>query len=266
MAAPRGSPGGAPQPDIARAVEVFARGVSFTRSFTHPYVAARVGPLWVMRDAPRRRGDYRTEEWIAYGVAPEEVDALARRHTRGRFAVCALHSHGETDVSLRAGFKALGYRLLTTEPLMVHPLKGIPSTKSPAVIERVTTLEWASRLARAAGARQMLPEHLAPKAPLRQYMARIGDELVGWVRSIVVGEATWCSNMYVVPRVRRQGIARSMLCRMLQDDQATGATTSVLLASHTGAKLYPVVGYEQIGTLLLFTPKRDPTAPPTAGD
>jgi hypothetical protein len=30
----------------------------------------------------------------------------------------------------------------------------------------------------------------------------------------------------------------------------------VLLATHTGAKLYPVVGYEQIGMLLLFTPKK----------
>lgn len=43
---------------------------------------------------------------------------------------------------------------------------------------------------------------------------------------------------------------------MLQDDHATGSTQAVLLASHTGAKLYPVVGYEQIGTLLLFTPRR----------
>jgi predicted acetyltransferase len=62
--------------------------------------------------------------------------------------------------------------------------------------------------------------------------------------------------MYVSPPFRRRGIARSLLCQMLHDDRAGGAQTAVLLASHTGAKLYPVVGYEQIGTLLLFTPKK----------
>ncbi len=31
---------------------------------------------------------------------------------------------------------------------------------------------------------------------------------------------------------------------------------AVVLASRTGAKLYPVLGYEQIGTLLLFTPNK----------
>jgi hypothetical protein len=43
---------------------------------------------------------------------------------------------------------------------------------------------------------------------------------------------------------------------MLRDDRAAGASAGVLLASHTGAKLYPSVGYEQIGTLLLFTPRK----------
>jgi predicted acetyltransferase len=84
----------------------------------------------------------------------------------------------------------------------------------------------------------------------------IRDEIVGWVRSIVVGNATWCSNMYVIERYRRRGIGRTLMCRMLRDDREHGAKSAVLLASHTGAKLYAAVGYEQIGTLLLFTPKR----------
>ena len=62
--------------------------------------------------------------------------------------------------------------------------------------------------------------------------------------------------MYVVPSFRRRGIGRALLCRMLRDDRDGGAKMAVLLASHTGAKLYPVVGYEQIGTLLLFTPSK----------
>jgi GNAT superfamily N-acetyltransferase len=243
--------------DIHFAVEVFARGFCFTRSFTHPYLAERVGPFWVMRDAPRRRPhDYRREEWIAAGVAPQEMDRIARKHTRGRFAICAIVGANEPDEPLRAGFKALGYRLGTTEAFMIHRLRRIPRGQAPARIERVRTQAMADRLAKAADARQVLPEHLSDDSPLRQYVALDDDEPVGWVRSIVVGDATWCSNMYVKPAFRRRGIARAMLCRMLRDDRTHGAKTAILLASHAGAKLYPVVGYEQIGTLLLFMPPR----------
>jgi GNAT superfamily N-acetyltransferase len=115
--------------------------------------------------------------------------------------------------------------------------------------------DLANRLAKAARSRQILPQHFAADAPLRQYVALIADELVGWVRSIGVGDATWCADMVVKPEFRRRGIARAMLCRMLREDRAHGAQNAVLLASHTGARLYPVVGYEVIGELLILTPK-----------
>jgi GNAT superfamily N-acetyltransferase len=241
---------------MTRAIEAFAQGVAFTRSFTHPYLAEQVGPLWVLRDAPRKRNHYRTEEWIAHDIAAAEVDQIARAQTRGRFSICALCSLDEPQTPLRADYKALGYRLVTTEPMMVHLLTEIPHVDAPAVIARVMTPALAERLAKAARARQMLPDHLAPNAPLRQYVALIEEELVGWARSIVVGDATWCSDMYVKPAFRRRGIARALLSRMLHDDRASGAKLSVLLASHTGAKLYPVVGYRQVGELLIFTPKK----------
>lgn len=37
---------------------------------------------------------------------------------------------------------------------------------------------------------------------------------------------------------------------------AAGAERAVLTASHAGAKLYPLVGYRELGTLLLYTPKK----------
>jgi GNAT superfamily N-acetyltransferase len=238
------------------AIEAFVRGFCFTRSFTHPYVAERVGPLWVMRDAPRKSGDYRREEWVGHGVAPAEWDRVVRRHARGHFTLCVIHAVDEPDAPLREAFKSLGYRLQTTEPLMVHRLARIPRFDSPAKVERVATQDMADRLAKAARSRQVLPQHFSRDSALRQYVALVGGELVGWVKSIDAGDATWCSNMYVKEDFRRRGIARAMLSRMLRDDRAAGAKAAVLLASHTGAKLYPVVGYEQIGTLLMFTPKR----------
>ena len=245
---------------LTSAIETFVRGVAFTRSFTHPYLAKREGPLWVMRDGPRRRGAYRVEEWVGHGVSPTEIDHMARANTRGRYCICALLDLDADDAPMRAEFKALNYRLNNTEPLMVHNLKQIPRFDEPAAIERVTTQEMADRLTKAARKRQILPKHMVDDAPLRQYAALIDNELVGWVRSITTktaaGASTWCADMYVKPEFRRRGIARSLMVRMLADDRAHGAEQAVLLASHTGAKLYPVVGYAQIGTLYIYTPAR----------
>ncbi|MFT5085718.1 MAG: putative GNAT family acetyltransferase [Planctomycetota bacterium] len=62
--------------------------------------------------------------------------------------------------------------------------------------------------------------------------------------------------MWVQPAFRRRGIDRAMLCRMLCDDRAVDAERAVLTASHAGAKIYPLVGYKEIGTLMLYTPKK----------
>lgn len=235
-----------------RVIEAFVRGFSFTRSFTHPYIAKRVGGIWLMSDAPRTSGDYRNDEWIATNLDPTQIDRTARKHSRAKFGVCVIQELGESDHLMRAEFKKLGYRLQTTEPMMVHGLARIPECKSPATIHRVLDQSLADRLAKAARSRQILREHLKPSAPLRQYVAIIKEQIVGWVRSIHVGDSTWCASMYVQSRFRRQGIGRALLAQMLRDDRAAGAKQAVLLASHTGAKLYPVVGYEQIGTLYLF--------------
>lgn len=241
--------------EMLRAIEVFTSGFTFIRSFTHPYQCERVGPVWVMRDAPRKRGTYRTEEWVAFRVQPAEIDRIARKHARGRFTVCVLTHKDESDEPIRAGFRELDYRLHSTEPLMNHPLAHIPRPEAPVDIQCVRTADLADRVNKAARSRQVLPEHLVDDPPLREYVALVDDEVVGWVGSIMTAEGTWCSNMYVKPNFRRRGIARSMLSLMLRDDRESGAKQAVLLASHAGAKLYPVVGYEQIGTLFIYTPQ-----------
>jgi GNAT superfamily N-acetyltransferase len=242
---------------IEEAIEVFVRGFSFTRSFTFPCLAEPLaGGVWVVRDAPRTRGDYRTEEYVGHGVPPAMLDALARQHTRGRYRICAMRSVEESDAPLRAGFKARGYRLMATEAFMAHSLKRIESVAEPLPVVRVTTREAAEALAKAAGSRQILPEHLeASPAPMRQYVALEDDRPVGWVGSIAAAGCAWCANMFVLPAYRRRGIARALMTRMLQDDRAANARASVLLAGHTGAKLYPTVGYELIGELLMFGPR-----------
>ena len=245
--------------EMAFAIEVFARGHSAVRSRTFPYEASRVGPLWVMRDAPRRNArDYRKEEWIAHDVDARKVDATARRQTRGRFFVCAMVGVGEPDEPVRAAYKSLGYRLLATEGFFLQRLKRIPNPPSPVRIERVRTADLAARLGKVTRTRPIATELLADDAPFRQYVALDGEKIVGRVRSVDAARATWCADMYVDPSHRRRGIGQALLSRMLRDDRARGSKCSVLTASHTGALLYPRVGYERIGTLFMFAPRKHP--------
>ena len=245
------------RPDMRFAIEVFVRGHSAGKSRTYPYEAARVGPLWVMRDRPRKNErDYRREEWIAFGVDAAEVDTIARRHARGRFFACAMVAEGEPSTPLKTGYKTLGYRLLATEGFFVHRLQRIPKLRSIVPIECVRTPELAARLAKVTRTRPISRDLLTDKAPFRQYVALDGNAIVGRVRSVDAVGATWCADMHVDALHRRRGIGRALLCRMLRDDRARGSQCSVLTASHTGALLYPRVGYERIGTLLMFMPKR----------
>ena len=117
----------------------------------------------MVRDAPRKRGTYRREEWIAHSVDAGEIDRVARKNTRGQFGICAICATGESDVGMRADFKALNYRLNTTEPVMVHRLRRIPRLMDPLPIERVLTAEMADRLNKITRVRQILPEHLFPR-------------------------------------------------------------------------------------------------------
>lgn len=244
--------------DMQCAIDVFVRGFAFTMSFTHPYITERVGPVWRMHDGSRRRPkELRSEEFIAYDADPAVVDALAREHAASRFSICALRASDESDVPIRAGYKALGYRVATTERMFVHDLTVVAATDGPLPVVRVASVEEAERLANAARTRQILPAHLQQDPPvIRQYMAVDGDRPVGWVRSIATPLGAWCSNMYVEPEYRRRGAARSLLGRMLSDDRDAGAAASVLLASHAGARLYPSVGYRDIGECIVFTPAR----------
>jgi len=239
------------------AIEVFVRGFSVKRSITHSYVPEQLDHgVWVMRDGPRKRGNYRSEEYVG-ATDPATLDTVARAHMRGRYNICAILEDGADDAPLRSGYKELGYRLMTTEFFMVHDLKRIKKVDVPVEIERVTTPAMADALAKAAGQRQILPAYLdMTSTPMRAYVARDGEKIVGWVSSIAAAGCAWCNNMFVLPEYRRRGIARALMTKMLQDDKAFGARANVLLASHAGAKLYPIVGYQQIGMLYMYTPKK----------
>jgi len=232
-------------------------GVAFARSYTHPYEVHRVGQLWVMRDAPRdRAADYRREEWIVYGAEPEKADELIRRQTRGRFCICAIRAMDQPDEPLRVAYKAAGYRLGSTEAIIMHRLRRLPNFPEPYPIQRVATAEMAERLNKAAGRRHIRVEDLARGTKIRSYAALDDGRVVGWASSISVSDYSWVQSMYVAPAYRRRGIGKAILAQLLRDAKAHGAKASYLTASRAGAMLYPHVGFETIGQLLLYTPRK----------
>ncbi|MBM2711641.1 GNAT family N-acetyltransferase [Mesorhizobium caraganae] len=242
--------------DIEAAIEVFVHGFSTDKSHSFPYEASRVGPLWLMRDAERKNPrDYRGEEWVVHDVTAEEADAIVRQHARSSFAVSVVIASDEPDQPVRTTYKALGYRLLRTEGFFVQPLRQIPDPPAAISIERVQTVERAAQLAKIMRRRPIAADLLGDSAPFRQYVALDGDAIVGRVRSIDAVGATWCSAMHVEPSHRRRGIGQALMSKMLKDDRARGSQCSMLLATHAGALLYPRMGYERIGTLLIFGPK-----------
>jgi predicted N-acetyltransferase YhbS len=55
---------------------------------------------------------------------------------------------------------------------------------------------------------------------------------------------------------RRQGVGAALLEKMLRDVRKEGARAAVLLASHTGALLYPQLGFQRIGQLYIYAPPK----------
>lgn len=242
---------------IPQALETFAAGYCFTRSRTHPYEWRKVEGLLAMRDGPRASGkDYRREEWVAFGKEPREVDRIVRAQAKGHFCICAIRRHDQELGPMRDAYKALGYRLTTTEPLFFHDLRRIARVDSPATIERVRDRELAERFAKAWKMKPMPAEWLAADSPIRQFVALIDGKVIGAVASVRAGERNWVSGLYVLNKHRRKGIASALMARMLREDRTAGSLASVLLASHVGAKLYASIGYQPIGELLLLTPRR----------
>jgi GNAT superfamily N-acetyltransferase len=92
-------------------------------------------------------------------------------------------------------------------------------------------------------------------SPVRLYCKWDGSNPVGWVKSVKTPfGGNWVSDLYVAPGYRRQGLATALMTKMLVEDHRLGVEASVLLSSHAGAGLYPRLGYQRLGTLLLMRP------------
>lgn len=252
---------------LADAIATFAVTFAAGKSVRHPYVATDLGSCrWRLADADRKRAaDYRGEEWVclADDVVGTVEQAEADARSRDRWAVSVLLPEGNDDGPLRATMRARGHRLMRTESMMLRPLTGRGSAvaaagDNPAAIVRLSTPEQTEELRKATRRRLFLPEWTEGDRPfLRQFLAYIGDALVGWVGSMRLGDIGSVTNLYVVAAHRRRRVGAALMTHLLADDKRHGIVASTLLASHSGAMLYPRVGYRRIATLYLYRGKRD---------
>jgi len=233
--------------DLAEATEVFVRAICVGKSAAHPYVSQQFGPVWVMRDGPGRR-EPRTIKVVACEVEPSLAVSEVRKAGLGWHAISALNSDsGELD-TVRASYKALGYRALYTSWMFVHSLHEIPEHRSEPPVRRVETDAEAALIP------QLAPQRRKVRGDNRLYGIFDSERDYGWVESVPLGEYGWATSLHVAEDSRRKGYGRALMCRLLMDERERGATGNVLLASTAGSKLYPHLGYEMVRTLQIFTP------------
>ncbi len=215
---------------------------------------------WVVCDPPASsKLPPRTTEIVSYRVSADEVFAAAAAMKYTKYFICAFVDTADQSLPLIADFKRAGCRLMRREPLFVAPTDSLhlfPSSQ----ISRVTTQERADAVATAARAKQILPEHLTDDNSLcRLYAAYEADDSkrerlpVGWLRSVrTIEKCSYVAGLNVVEVHRRKGLGKALMSAMLADDARLGLNWSVLTASSAGALLYPHLGYEQRGKLVLF--------------
>lgn len=252
--------------DLSAAIDCFTLGYAAGRSQTHPCLVRRVAPLWVVEDAPRKNPKlYRKREFVVLAdAAPDRVVKLIASVGPGRYALCVIHPGPGRDAEVEDAYKSRGYRYMTHEKFFVRALPPVPRVADTGriAVKRITDLDDAQRVNKAARCRQIPDEQFDAEDPDAVLFAALEHPAskctpVGWVGSVRTDPTTaWVQNLHVLASHRRRGLGRALMKRMLQHDARRGITHSVLLASAAGALLYPQVGYEQLGTLQLFTPRR----------
>lgn len=234
---------------IPEAIDVFVHAFCDGKSMTYPYVPTMIDGLWVMRDTPDRKNARKTEV-ITHNIAPDKVVEILNREQIGWHFLCEIHPVDADFEGIRQAYKSLGYKAVSTEWLFVHDLQDIPVYESDPPVRLVpdqSTLD--SIHMRGSQRRKLRPGG-------RHYTVWDDQQDYGWVYSIPYEQDAWVADLHVHESERGKGYGRALMSRLLRDDRELGIRHSVLLASSAGARLYPHLGYQQIGLLQMFCPAK----------
>lgn len=255
---------------LGHAIQTFGKGFATIRSVTSPFEFLPHGHAWLLRDqVPSKSNRYQElvvrSNFASDPMEPERVRTMVEALGE-KACACVLHDLEVEASVVRNAYKAVGFRLITTEPMMALDIDQRATTSIPVHIRRVTSESELESVVKAARRRKVRPGGLIEDdAEIRLFAAWDGDLVVGWLRSVPTERpgcpsggvaTTWGADLYVRPSHRRRGLGRQLMSAMLEEDARLGYRKAVCLASHTGALLYPSMGYRQIGLLQLFSVKR----------
>jgi predicted GNAT family acetyltransferase len=221
--------------------------MSRIKSEHHPYPIERFKDLWVLRDGPGRK-EPRKIEIVASDLSPRSVVEEVNEAKVGWHFLCHIHPSEAETKSIRESYKSLGYRAVSSEWMFVHDLQDIPVFDSEPPVRLVATQAELDQVP------QVAKHKLKLMLNCRQFGVFDEERDYGWVRSIPIGRDAWVSNLYVHAAARGRGFGRALMSSLLRADRENGVETSVLLASSSGARLYPHLGYRQIAVLQMFCP------------
>ena len=251
---------------LESAINVFLHSFALNRSIARPAEVAQLGPFswrgdtWrchSVRDVARQL-DARREEIVVSGNIPAGaiVAAVAEYGPVSGYMLDVYLPAGDDTKPVIQALKALGYRFQRSEPLMVRSTRDVPEVSEGVRVMMVETQVEAERADRAAGTRQWFPwDQEERNRSINVYFVEEDAEYASWGRSIFCRpEGSYVAGMYTQEQYRRRGLATQVLRAMLAGDAQAGAEYSVLLATRAGEQLYLSVGYERVGTLLMFTP------------
>jgi len=97
---------------------------------------------------------------------------------------------------------------------------------------------------------------LAGETAIRWYGAFAGDEPVGCVGTIAVGEDCCVTGVATPPEHRGRGIASWLMCRALAEAREAGMASASLQASRAGAPIYERLGFRDLGFLEMWEWRR----------
>lgn len=246
--------------DAAEAFTTFVDALTASRHLSDGSTRTDVGPITFRHWQRHGHGGVtRHDEALARGCAPHDVlTALRARRPEPEHYITVL----DDAPDLRATYEQAGYVCTVTEYLMVLDLARLPDEApshaveiaGPADIERLNAHDPEPRA-------WVWPQTVAHPA-VRNYFIWQADRVAArafcWRCD---ADTSYVSHLFTDPTLRRRGLGRALMLRLLHDDAAQGVRWSVLVSSEDGHPLYRTLGYDTLGRILIFEPEA-PHAPP----
>lgn len=232
--------------DLAQAVEISSCAIALRKSRFHPHLARQVDGMWVLRDQGPIKTPRKSEVFVS-DLAPDDLLHRLKTHDLGWHFLCACHGPQVDATEFREKLKRGGYRVSSTAWVYVHDYQELQDFEREDEVKHLATQEEINGIAD----HQWKPR----KQDEDSCFYALADPVIfGMVESMKIGGDAYASDLYVRKEYRGQGYGAALKSALLKGDKARGLGSSVLVANREGRRLYPRLGYEEIGVMHVLTP------------